>query len=305
MKRPAWVLLVLFAAGVLAWAFDWPVKTVTITSTFGEYRGDHFHGGIDLGGGEQDVLPIAAGELVFGYEEGEDYSSVPVGMGSFAVLQHQEGVRSIYSHLKEGSLRKDVKVFNGGIALGKIGATGYSLGKHLHLAIIDSEMRTLINPLLVLPPLKDAQKPVIRELYLRQGRDLAPVKSGQTVRQGEAEVLCQLYDLREDVSFAWKLAPYKISLYQDGREVTRLLLDALRERPLRVEGSAAQTAGPAAAMQLVLLQSNRALQDVYESEWVFRLGQVKLVPGESTLSIFAGDYAGNETSRDFALHVVE
>jgi hypothetical protein len=274
--------------------FDWPLDKVVLTATFGESRGGHFHAGVDLGGGEQEVRPIAAGEVVFSYEEGEDRSSVPVGLGSFLVLEHQGRVRSLYGHLEAGSMPRAEKSFDGSKPLGRVGATGYSLGKHLHLVIIDSEMRSLINPLAVLPPVPDRQTPVIKELFLRSGREPVAVKGGMSFRQGTTEVLANLYDLREDVSYAWRMAPYRISLYQDGREVAGLRLDGLHEK-LKRDGTP----------ELALLESDRGFSELFESEWLFRLGEVKLVPGQTTLSLFAADYAGNESSRDFPLTVTE
>jgi len=294
MKTTRLVLFLLAAAACLAAGFDWPVPNVEQTATFGENRGDHFHSGVDLGGGEQEVRPIAPGEVVFSCEEGVDATSMPVGLGSYLVLQHQDRIRSIYAHLKEGSLDRGQGSYDGSRPLGLVGATGYSLGPHLHLAIIDSEMRSLINPLAVLPPVPDRQAPVIREVLLRSGREAEPAAASLSVRAGTAEVLVQAFDLRADVAFAWKMAPYRLSLHQDGRQVTLLRLDGLHERLDR-----------AGAPELVLLESNRGLREVYDSEWVLRLGEVKLVPGETTLTVFVADFAGNESSRELPLKVGE
>ncbi len=284
----------LLAVALPAAGFDWPLARVVLTATFGESRGDHFHSGVDLGGGDQEVRPIAAGEVVFSFEEGEDHGSLPVGLGSFLVLQHQGGVRSLYGHLESGSMRRDRVLFNGSEVLGRVGATGYSLGKHLHLTIIDTEMRSLINPLAVLPPLPDRQAPVVKDLELRSGRETVPARNGASFRQGTVQVLAQLYDLREDVSFAWRMAVYRISLYQDGREVASLRLDGLHEK-LQRDGTPA----------LSLLESDLSFGELYEAEWLLRIGEVKLVPGQTTLSLFVADYAGNESSRDFLLNVAD
>ena len=104
MRRSLPVFLLICLGGVVLFAFDWPLERIVLTSTFGEHRRDHFHAGIDLGGGEQPVFPISSGELVFFYREGEDFSSLPVGLGTFLVLQHQGGIRSLYAHLAEGTL---------------------------------------------------------------------------------------------------------------------------------------------------------------------------------------------------------
>jgi hypothetical protein len=290
--REAFLLLLLSLAAARPSAFDWPVKKVVISATFGENRGDHFHAGIDLAGGEQDVMPIAAGEVVFSFEEGEDPCSVPVGLGSFLVVEHQGGVRSLYAHLAKGSMDRKAGMLDGSRPLGRVGETGYSVGKHLHLAIIDSEMRSLINPLLVLPPLADRQSPSIREIFLRSGSELEALRSGAQVKPGGAEILATLYDLREDVKFAWRLAPYRISLHQDGREVASLLMDGLHERP-------AKAGGP----ELALLQSNLSFRQVYDGQWLYRLGELRFLAGQITLSVIAEDYAGNENARDLALRV--
>jgi hypothetical protein len=291
MREAVLLLLLCLVAGRPA-AFDWPVKKVAISATFGENRGNHFHTGIDLAGGEQEVMPIAAGEVVFSFEEGEDPCSVPVGLGSFLVLQHQGGVRSLYGHLRKGSLDRKARILDGSRPLGRVGETGYSVGKHLHLTIIDSEMRSLINPLLVLPPFADRQSPLIREIFLRSGSELLALKSGAQVKPGSAEILANLYDLREDVKFAWRLAPYRISLYQDGREIASLLMDGLHERP-------AKNGGP----ELVLLQGNLGFGQVYDAEWLYRLGELRLLAGQTTLTIIAEDYTGNESTRDLLLRV--
>jgi hypothetical protein len=294
MKSRALLLaLSLLAAGRPA-AFDWPVKKVVLSATFGENRGDHFHAGIDLAGGEQEVLPIAAGEVVFSFEEGEDPVTLPIGLGNFLVLQHQGGIRSIYGHLQKGSMDRSARQLDGSKPLGRVGESGYAVGKHLHLAIIDSEMRSLINPLLVLPPLKDRQSPAIREILLRPGGEPLLIRNGALVKPGIAELAATVYDLREDVSFAWRLAPYRASLYQDGRELASLLMDGLHEGP-------AGSGGP----QLVLLQSNRSFREVYDAEWLYRLGEVRLIPGQTTLSVIAEDYAGNESSRELLLQVAQ
>lgn len=326
---PAVAVIVFILSARHGLAFDWPVDKVTITATFCESRGDHFHSGVDLGGGEQKITSISEGELVFAYEIGRDYSSVPVGLGSFCVLQHKGGIRSVYCHFKENSLERNQVIFNSNDTLGIIGSTGYSHGKHLHLSIIDSEMDTVINPLLVLPPLKDTQPPVIKQLYLGSDNDLVEIKSDQIVTQGDVEILAGLYDLREDVSFIWKIAPYQISLYQDGKEVSSIVFDSIHEKNARlaqsektsVQGAVESPGGPEhdsssikslsgdyqppGGSQVVLANSDESFRDIYELDWLYRLGALKLVPGETSLLIFVRDFAGNESSTEFVLRVSE
>jgi hypothetical protein len=295
MRRSAILLLLIYFGGCFVFAFDWPVDRVVLTSTFAEHRGDHFHAGIDLGGGEQPVLPISPGELVFFYREG-DYSSAPVGLGNFLVLQHQGGIRSLYAHLADGSMNPGQTTYDRSQPLGAVGSSGYSSGKHLHLTIIDTEMGTIINPLLLLPPLSDGQAPEVKEVYIQNGQDLVALQEGMSVRGSgtEVELFAAIYDLREDVSFLWKLAPYKVFLSQDGRGVSSFTFDSLN-------GAQAAEQTP----ELVLTNSEKVFEDVYRSPWLLKLGRISLVPGETTLTVFASDFTGNESSAEFTLNVME
>jgi hypothetical protein len=287
--------LVLCIGGFLLPAFDWPLDQIVLTSTFGEHRGDHFHGGIDLGGGEQPIYPISSGELVFSYREGEDYASLPTGLGNFLVLQHQGGIQSVYAHLAPGSLKVNRRRYERTRALGTVGSSGYSSGKHLHLTIIDTEMKTIINPLLLLPPLQDDQAPQIKEVHLQSGQEWIRLEDGMSLYRGEGQLFATVYDLREDVTFLWKLAPYKVYLTQDGREITSFTFDSLYSAPAAAQG----------LQNLVLMNTEKHFSDVYESSWRLSLGGVNLVPGETTLSVFAADFAGNESSKEFTLTVLE
>jgi len=110
----------IFTVLLIGWAFfatpacrgfDWPVEEKMLMATFGERRHGRFFSGIDLGGGEQVVFPIANGEVIFFHEEGGLSHALKRGNGSFIVLQHEGGIRSAYSHLKKGSIPRDTKLF--------------------------------------------------------------------------------------------------------------------------------------------------------------------------------------------------
>jgi hypothetical protein len=246
------------------------------------------------------VLPIAEGELVFAREESWSLSDLPVGLGNYVVLQHQGGVRSIYAHLKEGSIDPQRRLYDRSAPLGVVGSSGYSSGTHLHLSIIDSEMGTIINPLLLLPALPDSQPPVIRAVSLSDGRQEIALRNRVTVKAGSYEVLAELFDLREEVSFVWKLAPYKIFLYQDGREVASFVFDSLQ---VNGDLSTGQRQERPASRELVVSGSQRTFSELFAGPWLFRLGTLRLLPGETTLTVFAEDFAGNEAAEELTLQV--
>jgi hypothetical protein len=292
MRRAARRLVLPFAA-LLACApltvagLEWPVARRVVTATFGEDRADHFHNGIDIGGGEQDVHPVLPGELVFGYEENSDYTSLPRGVGSFVVLHHGDDIESVYCHLKNGTVDAGRAVYGPSDRIGIMGDTGYSEGTHLHLIVRDEEGASYVNPLSLLPPLADAQAPVIRRVALAVGDRIHPLAPGSLVPAGRGAVLAEIYDPRADVKFLWPMAPYSVRLSVDGKEVSKISFDALHT----VEG------------RTVLRGTRLAATEVYAPDGLVRCGEIDLRPGTSHLLLTARDFAGNETSRELSFTV--
>lgn len=285
------LFLILFIAAAVIYAFEWPVADIVLTGTFCENRGDHFHSGIDIGGGEQDVSAIAEGEVVFYYEEGVSFSSVPVGLGSYVLLQHEGGIRSLYCHLKKDSLDMNKKQMQAGEVLGKIGDTGHSIGKHLHLTIIDHEIKSIINPLVVLPAIQDIRAPVVNALYYEKDKKISLIESGLILPPGDIGIYVDGYDLRDAIKFNWPLAPYEIFLYKNGQEVQSILFDALSE----YDGS------------YFLKKSQKSFAEVYKEniikEDLIYLGMLELNPGKIHLQVLLKDFSGKEASKEAFIDV--
>jgi hypothetical protein len=266
---------------LLAW--QWPVAKRVVTGNFGESRDDHFHAGIDIGGGEQDVHPILDGELVFSYDEDNDYTTLPRGVGTFAVLQHTGKYLSMYCHLKRGSIPDNKILFAASDPIGIEGETGDSEGKHLHLEVFDIQASSFINPLIPLPPLVDRQPPAIKEIELKRGATVYTLRQGGNVPPGQGELLAEVYDTREDVRYLWPMAPYSVRVAVDGKEVSRIAFDFLEvKNGVMLVGGTRLSAG-----------------NVYEPDGRFmKLGTIELRGGETHLLIAARDYAGNEAVKE-------
>jgi hypothetical protein len=281
--------LVLLALTMPLAAVDWPVEKKIVTATFGESREDHFHAGIDIGGGEQEVRPIMDGELVFRYDEGSDYTSLPRGVGGFVALRHTDKYVSIYCHLKDGSVPTERTRFPASQPLGIMGDTGFSEGRHLHLEVFDIQEAAFLNPLSLLPPLADHQAPVIKRVLLKTGETLTPLVSGATISPGPREILAEIYDPREDVRFLWPMAPYSIRLALNGKEASRIVFDSIQVRDGR----------------MVIGGTHVGVSDVFAADRLIRCGTVELRGGESHLLLAARDFAGNETVKEIFFTISE
>ena len=116
---------------------QYPVEKILITQTYKLY-----HPGIDLDGITGDpIRPIMAGIV-------EDVSYSRFAYGNAVIVNHGNGITSLYAHLSKIEVEEEQEI-NMGTILGEMGATGRSFGDHLHLEVRDHGIA--INPLSVLP----------------------------------------------------------------------------------------------------------------------------------------------------------
>lgn len=267
-------------------AFQWPVADQVLTATFGESRWDHFHTGIDLGGGAQPVFPIDSGEVVF-FDRSIGRPRAPVaGLGAYVVVEHDRGIRSLYAHLEPGSFDSLPVELSASDQIGVIGDSGASLGKHLHLEVIDSELRSYVNPLIVLPPLVDTVSPTVGRLMILDPRseraEPSPLMRGQRVTAGEHRLLIEVFDLSEHVPYYCPMAPFEITGYFNGSQVFALEFDSLSSE----DGT-------------LVLGSDRdgpSFVELYREDWVLDVGAIPFRVGEIQIEIAVRDLAGNESN---------
>jgi len=143
-KAEAWVQAHEEAAGAAA-GFLWPTAGV-VTSGYGNrlhpilgvYR---LHAGIDLG--------TTHGQPVYASRAGVVITAGPWGgYGNAVVLDHGNGLSSVYAHLSQVTVRPGDLVV-GLQQVGNIGSTGLSTGPHLHFEI--RRNGTAVDPLGFLP----------------------------------------------------------------------------------------------------------------------------------------------------------
>lgn len=126
--------------------------SIKITSYYGNrqyyYQGrliKDFHNGIDLVPSpcnNNEILAFADGVVTSVQKTGVQY-----GTGCYVRLKHNNGLYTLYYHLKSSSVCVNVgdKVVKGQ-KLGIIGTTGQSTGIHLHFQIDKGSSSTSINP---------------------------------------------------------------------------------------------------------------------------------------------------------------
>lgn len=289
MRRIAGLTVLLFAAAALG-AFQWPVEEKVLITTFGERRWGYFHPGIDLAGGRQDVYPADSGELVYYEEEGSGLGVLPSGLGSFAVVEHERGLRTFYGHLEPGSINKDKMVLNPNDRFARVGGSGMAVGPRLHFQVIDREFDQFVNPLLILPPLRDTAKPVLEAIYLLENRERTELKDGATVSSGTYDLLLTVYDPSEYVRYFRPMTPYRVQVFLNGEQVAHVIFKALQPTDGR----------------FILIETENASEDTFfYDDTTIRFGPLQFSPGDVILEILAEDISRNSITEEMRIRVVD
>jgi lipoprotein NlpD len=109
-------------------AFLWPVPGGELMRPFGEARRDHVHAGVDIRG--------SAGEAILAARDGTVAFAGPThgGYGNMIVLDHGDGVQTVYAHAEKLLVAAGDTVRRGEtIAL--VGRTGNATTEHCHFEL--------------------------------------------------------------------------------------------------------------------------------------------------------------------------
>lgn len=108
----------------------WPVaqQTPTVSSAYGSKRGrNDFHRGIDIRApAGTPVLATATGRVIVAGNGN--------GYGRYIVLDHENGLRTLYAHLQDFSVKAGQRVTRGQ-QIGRVGKSGNATGYHLHYEV--------------------------------------------------------------------------------------------------------------------------------------------------------------------------
>ena len=133
--------------GIATGSYTWPAPGMrTITSYFGRRWGT-LHQGLDISGYNAMGKPIVAadGGKVFAVNStGTWGTGIFAGYGYAVILDHGNGVKTLYAHCSKIAVKAGQKVTKGQ-TIAYIGSTGYSTGAHLHFEVRVNNRR--VDPL--------------------------------------------------------------------------------------------------------------------------------------------------------------
>lgn len=270
--------------------FIWPIDTANLemklSSLFGESRGDHFHNGVDISSDNEKVLSIGDGNVVYSrYATDSPYSNEE-GSGNCVWVQHGNGVISAYFHLKDGRVPEitETKTIARGTPVGKSGNTGHSSGSHLHFVTAGEKGRKIINPLTILPIVKDSSSPKIGSLILTIGKKITYINDGDNFNSStNFPVSVDIFDPGEKKSqrrgvrsilFSFNGKSFKESSFNE----------------LSISGGKWRNEDGLTFNELF-----------YENNYF--IGNLNFVAGNNSVSIDAIDFSGNKTSKSYSFFV--
>jgi len=125
----------------------WPVANGRVLSYFGAPRKTHRHAGVDIVGRPgQAVLATRRGTIVYSSDDMRGY-------GKTVIIDHGDGIRTLYAHNSKLLVRVGEKV-RAGQTIARIGKTGNASTEHCHFEV--RRETTPIDPLRYLIPEVDA-----------------------------------------------------------------------------------------------------------------------------------------------------
>ena len=123
--------------------WTWPVPGGRVLSRYGSPRPTHRHQGIDIDGNPgQAVLAVRNGVVVYS-------GSSMRGYGKTIIVDHGDGLRSLYAHNSALLVGRGTRVRRGD-RVARIGRTGNASTEHCHLEIRRGDVP--VDPLLYLAP---------------------------------------------------------------------------------------------------------------------------------------------------------
>ncbi len=116
-----------------------PVAKARVSSSYGQ-KEDRFHNGYDLAINKgAPVVAAGDGKVIIS----TDVLGKKVNYGKIIVIEHKDGLKSLYSHLDSRAVEKGQWV-NAGQKIGEVGETGKATGPHLHFEMLKGKER--VNP---------------------------------------------------------------------------------------------------------------------------------------------------------------
>ncbi len=262
-------------------SFRWPVNNGTVTSTFCESRWDHFHDGMDMTSMDGKVYPVESGTLIYYWDKTLFPLDNYPGGGNYKILEHRNGLYSVYMHLENGLSMK--KIYTTDDPVGLMGDTGHSFSRHIHFSIGKAASALSMNPMKYLPAHPDDRAPVVSEIAFRIGDKYVIVRDRAHVRLTKHYPL--LVKITDSMQGRENLGINTISVLFNGKKAYEMEFDEL------------------SSAKGVFTIQGKGFDSLYDKKGYYKIEGLVYAEGENIVHFTAVDYAGNTTEAEFTFTV--
>ncbi len=282
LSRAAGIAVGVFLAVPLA-AFEWPVAPVSPTVLFGQRDGGVMSRGLAFTDADT-VRAAGNGKILITLDKNKNLSGFPSTLGNAVIMVHDEGLATVYGNLATTDRMAIEGDIESQTILAPSGSGAWGKESEVRFEVLDLANKTVLNPLLLLPAMKDTKGPRIRNA-------VAISESGQTFTLGVTKYVKQgQYRLYADVSDTLETgtreyAPFRITVLVNGKEQLAMPFEIMK------------TESGAVFLSKPDFTYNRLYAD---PERIF-LGSIAFIRGKTDISFLARDFAGNERSAQFSL----
>ncbi len=259
---------------------------VKLTSLFGESRGDHFHNGVDVSSDNEKVSSIEKGTVIYSHYGSDNPFENEHGSGNSVWILHDNDILSAYYHLKDGrsSEISEKRTVQKGDTIGKTGNTGHSSGSHLHFVVAKDQGRKIIDPLKILPTVKDTKSPTISSLILTIGKNITYVNDGDSFNSSSN------FPITVDIADTGERKGQRRGVKSIRFVVNNKVYKESNFNELSLVNSKWQN------------EDGMSFNDLF-FESHYYIGDLKFISGDNTISITATDFSNNKTEKTFTFYV--
>ncbi|MBK8394547.1 MAG: M23 family metallopeptidase [Leptospiraceae bacterium] len=271
-------------------SFIWPVGGENIdsklSSLFGESRGDHFHNGVDVSSDNEKVSAIENATVIYSHYSSDNPFENESGSGNSVWLLHNKDILSAYYHLKDGraSEIQEKRVVKKGEMIGKTGNTGHSSGSHLHFVIAKDQGRKIIDPLKILPKVKDTRSPTISSLILTIGKNITYINDGDSFNSSNQ------FPITVDIADAGERKGQRRGVKSIQFTFNNKVFKESNFNELSLANGKWQN------------EDGLTFNELFFENHYY-IGDLKFISGDNTISIKATDFSNNKSEKTFTFYV--
>jgi hypothetical protein len=280
------VFILLSAIASPAAALEWPVQDVKPLHLFGQRTGKVIQRGI-VTANQGPVRAAADGTLLLILEENSNMSGFPGTLGNAVCLVHDDNLSTVYGNLSTVDRVSDRTVFETGSILSDGNRSGWGPSLSCTFLVLDLLKKKVLNPLMLLPVLKDTRGPVIKNVVAVSSANDQGIALGTTkqLKQGKWRIYADITDTID--GFEPEFSAFRVGVLVNGTETATLPIEILEEK------------NGTLYMQTPVFSDRK----LYEDSAGMYLGEVTLTRGRADISVIARDLAGNERSVLFGVQI--